>query len=287
MNSEDDFPEADEAPGAKTETTGSGTATPQPSVGETLSATRKRRRLSLADIAAETRIPKRHLETIEAGRFEDLPSRTYAIGFSRNYARAVNLDERAIADRVREEMGAAGPRHSSVGQGMEPGDPAKLPSRGLALFGGIAALILLLGVITYASTYYGAGAGPAALTGPGEAGGAGLAEADADTPSSADDAFAASSAPSADGEVIFTALEDGVWVRFYEAGGERLFEAQMESGESFALPPTAKEPRINTGRPDAFAITIGGREVPKLAEEPVTMGDTPISAAALLARPEA
>jgi hypothetical protein len=76
-------------------------------------------------------------------------------------------------------------------------------------------------------------------------------------------------------------------VRFYEADGERLFEAQMVSGETFELPANASEPRINTGRPDAFAITIGGREVPKLAEEPVTMGDTPISAAALLARPEA
>ena len=91
-------------------------------------------------------------------------------------------------------------------------------------------------------------------------------------------------AMSQDGQVIFTALEDGVWVRFYEDGGERLFEAQMASGDRFELPNDAVEPRINTGRPDAFAITIGGQEVPKLSDEPITMGDTPISAAALLAR---
>ena len=86
--------------------------------------------------------------------------------------------------------------------------------------------------------------------------------------------------------MIFTALEDGVWVRVYEEDGERLFEAQMASGDTFELPVTASEPRINTGRPDAFAITIDGREVPKLSDEPVTMGNTPISAAALLARAE-
>jgi hypothetical protein len=84
--------------------------------------------------------------------------------------------------------------------------------------------------------------------------------------------------------VVFTALEDGVWVRFYDADGERLFEKQMVRGEQFEVPRDAREPRINTGRPDAFGITIGGREVPKLADEPITLGDAIVSAEALLAR---
>ncbi len=283
MSSEDDFSGADEAPDAQTET-----AKAPPNAGETLLAARERRGLTLDNIAAETRIPKRHLETIEAGDFGELPSRTYAIGFARSYARAVNLDEKAIADQVREEMGEAEPRYSSVGQGMEPGDPAKLPSRGLALFGGIAALVLLLGLISFASTYYGSGDGPGSLIASGEGESQELAQTDADAAAASGAGLAEEEqAPDSDGKVVFTALEDGVWVRFYEADGERLFEAQMVSGETFELPASASEPRINTGRPDAFAITIGGREVPKLAEEPVTMGDTPISAAALLARPEA
>ena len=246
------------------------------SASETLRAAREEKRMTLEQVVAETRIPKRHLETIEAGRFEDLPSRTYAIGFTRSYARAVGLDEVALADQVREEMGSAGPRYSSVGQGMEPGDPAKLPSRGLALFGGIAALILLLGIISVAGTYYGAGEGPASL----------LRANEEDTPDAAPALTEADREPDTqeaalnpEGQVVFTALEDGIWVRFYEAEGERLFEAQMANGETFALPQTANEPRINTGRPDAFAITIDGREVPKLADQPVTLGDSPISAA--------
>jgi hypothetical protein len=87
--------------------------------------------------------------------------------------------------------------------------------------------------------------------------------------------------------VVFTALEAGVWVRFSEEGGERLLEKIMSEGETFELPKTASDPRINTGRPDLLAITIDGQSVPKLAEEPIVIGNAPISAADLLARGDA
>lgn len=250
--------------------------------GEQLRLARERARLSLEHVGAQTRIPVRHLETIESGHFDELPSRTYALGFARNYAKAVGLDEAAIADLVRAEMGDAGPRYSTIGQGMEPGDPAKLPSAGLAWFGGFAALILVIGVIAFASTYYAEGTGPASLLASAETPDEASAAAEGDA---AEPAPTAAAAASADGQVVFTAIEDGVWVRFYEKDGERLFEATMAEGDTFELPKTATDPLINTGRPDAFAITIDGRQVPKLADEPVTMGDTPISAAALLERP--
>jgi hypothetical protein len=88
---------------------------------------------------------------------------------------------------------------------------------------------------------------------------------------------------------VLTALEDGVWVRIYEEGGERLLEKQLARDESFTLPADAADPRINTGRPDLLAITVGGKSVPRLAERPTTLAAAPISAAALLARsaPEA
>jgi len=250
------------------------------SAGERLRLAREAKKQSLDHISAETRIPVRHLETIESGHFEELPARTYAIGFARNYARAVGLDELEMADQVREEMGTGGIRYSSVGQGMEPGDPAKLPTKGLAWFGGFAALVLVIGIIAFASTYYGAGEGPGSLL-------AGTQDQQEGTQDQAGAAAASDAAPAdinAEGQVVFTALEDGIWVRFYEEEGDRLFEAQMDSGQTFELPQTASNPLINTGRPDAFTITIDGREVPKLSDEPITMGDTPISAAALLAR---
>jgi hypothetical protein len=81
-----------------------------------------------------------------------------------------------------------------------------------------------------------------------------------------------------------TALEGGVWLRIYEEGGARLFERELTRGETVTVPPTATDPRINTGRPDALAITIGGQSVAKLSDRPTTISGVPVSAAALLAR---
>ncbi|MEM7779996.1 MAG: RodZ domain-containing protein [Pseudomonadota bacterium] len=256
------------------------TETSSASVGDRLRTAREKQRLDLEHIAAETRIPVRHLKTIEAGDYSALPSRTYAIGFTRTYARIVGLDEVEIADAVREELADGQARSSAILGAMEPGDPAKLPSAGLAWAGGLAAIVLTVGVVAFLSTRFGAGDPLPSLLANDDTLEQVVPMTDTDNAGAAEtiDAMPLT------GEVVFTALEDGIWVRFYEDGGDRLFEATMASGESFELPGDATEPRINTGRPDAFAITIGGREVPKLADEPVTMGDTPISAAALLAR---
>ncbi|NQZ47622.1 MAG: DUF4115 domain-containing protein [Erythrobacter sp.] len=250
-------------------------------VGDRLRSAREARRMDLKEIADQTRIPLRHLSAIEAGDFAALPSRTYAIGFSRSFARAVGLDETSIADAVREELADNAARASASASGMEPGDSAKLPSAGLARFALVAALILAAGLIAFFTSYFNAGETLPPII---------AQETQTAPPAVAQTEMAATQdAPEApvagpDGAVVFTALEDGVWVRFYEDGGDRLFEDTMEVGESFELPGDTVDPRINTGRPDAFAITIGGAQVPKLAETPVTMGDAAVSAEALLSR---
>jgi cytoskeleton protein RodZ len=96
---------------------------------------------------------------------------------------------------------------------------------------------------------------------------------------------AATPAPAATGgEVVFTALEPGIWVKFYDASGLQLMQKQMAMGERYAIPADANGPQLWTGRPDALSITVGGRPVPKLAEEQTTMKDVQVSAEALLAR---
>lgn len=248
--------------------------------GARLKAAREEKRLTLDLIAAETRIPKRHLETIEADDFDALPARTYAIGFARSYARAVECDEKEIADLVREQISHSGPRSSAMGQDMEPGDPAKLPSKGLVIFGGVAALIFALGVITFAGTYYGAGDGPASLLSAIEAEEvAPPVEQAAET----SEAAASESPPNLEGQVVFTALASSGWVRFYENEGDVLFEGFLEEGETYVVPEDAQDPWINTGRANQYAITIGGQSVPLLSDEMVQL-QAPISAEALLAR---
>jgi hypothetical protein len=92
-------------------------------------------------------------------------------------------------------------------------------------------------------------------------------------------------AAAAAGPVAFTALEPGIWVRFSDGSGKRLMEKQMALGESYTLPADAAGPKVRTGRPDALRITVGGKEVPRLAAKPVNVRDAPVSATALLARP--
>ncbi|MEM7665893.1 MAG: RodZ domain-containing protein [Pseudomonadota bacterium] len=255
--------------------------------GDHLRAAREEQKLELEHVSAQTRIPIRHLEVIEAGDFDSLPSRAYAIGFSRTYATAMGLDADEVVDLVRTDMAESRTYRAVMAGEMEPGDPAKLPSAGLAWFGGFAALILAVGLVAFFTDYFAAGTGPAPLVAEADRAEAGTSELALGEDGSANGGASVAAMPTSSGQVVFTALEDGIWVRFYEDGGERLFESQMATGDRFELPVGASEPRINTGRPDAFAITIDGQTVPKLSEEPVTIGGAPVSAAALLARADA
>ncbi len=247
---------------------------PQPAAagpGASLRAAREAKRLELTHIAAETRIPLRHLEAIEAEKFDTLPSRTYAIGFARTYAKAVGLDDAAIADAVRAELADGSVRRTVPSATMEPGDPARLPSAGLAWAAAAAVLILALGIFAFAGSYFGAGTGPGSLLSPEPAATAAPKPAPA-------------AAPAPSGPVVLTALEDGIWVRLYEEGGERLTERTLKLGETIEVPVAAKDPRLNTGRPDALSVTIGGQSAPKLSDTPITVSGLPVSAAALVAR---
>ena len=51
--------------------------------GAMLAEARAKAKLDLAEVSARTRIPQRHLAAVEAGEYGKLPSRTYAVGFSR------------------------------------------------------------------------------------------------------------------------------------------------------------------------------------------------------------
>ena len=196
--------------------------------------------------------------TIEAGEFAALPARTYAIGFSRTYAKAVGLDDAEVADRVRIELDMQnhGPRYRA--DGFEPGDPARVPSRLLGWLSVIAVVLVLAALFVIFRPYFSPAAQQRAAPPP--------------------------AAANARGAVVFTALEERVWVKFYDASGTQLMQKEMARGERYTVPADAEGPQLWTGRPDALAITVGGRAVPKLAEEERVMRDVPVTAQALLAR---
>lgn len=112
--------------------------------GEKLKSARARRGMSLSDLAAETRVPMRHLESIERSEFSALPGHTYTVGFVRSYARAVALDDIAIVNALRAELSSGGhERYEAPLQNYEPADPARVPSKTLAwTAAAVAALVL-------------------------------------------------------------------------------------------------------------------------------------------------
>jgi cytoskeletal protein RodZ len=246
---------------------------PLDGVGGRLLRAREAAGITRVQLAAITRIPERHLAAIEVGDFTALPAKTYAIGFSRSYARAVGLDEQDIATEVRAELAeleADSPRRSAA-PSFEPSDPARVPSAGFAWLSALAALVLILaGLAWWRGMFAPGGDLPSILP--------------EESPSAAASEAPATPAPVAGGAVVFTALEPLVWVKFTDAAGNQLFQKELLQGESYTVPADQTEVRLTTARPQALSITVGGQSVAKLADVRQTMRDVPVTAAALLAR---
>lgn len=244
-----------------------------------LRAARQALGLSVADVAARTRITLRHIESLEAGDYGAMQGRPYVIGFAKAYARAVGLDDIAIAEAVRTELEGSGQRpEPRVLNQFEVGDPAKTPSRlvgWLSLL--VIAAILAMGGVFWRS-YYAPAVSLPSLVQDQEQTAAELTRRQAASPP------AVKAPPATNGPVVFTALEEAIWVKFYDGQGRQLMQKQLAKGESYTVPGDAVGPKVWTGRPDALAITIGGQAVPRLAEAEKVMKDVPIDAASLLAR---
>src|SRR5580698_823253 len=60
--------------------------------------------LTLAHINERTKIPFNHLESIEQGKFDDLPEPVYVAGFIKRYADCVGLDGQQMADEYRHDL---------------------------------------------------------------------------------------------------------------------------------------------------------------------------------------
>jgi len=239
-----------------------------PSVGQRLRAAREEKGLSLEDIAAQTRIPRRHLESIENADWDKLPAPTYTIGFARSYASSVGLDRAEVADQLRTEIGGSRPQTMLSPEVFEPADPARTMPKAL-VFGAIAAVIILIVVMTWLNKR--------------------SLEPDETTtnaPATAAPAAAQPSAPPpaatpAQGPVTLTATE-AVWLQVSEKGGATLFAGTLQPGQSYAVPPTATAPVLKTGKPEALRITVGTATAPAVGPAATTVNDVSLLPADLL-----
>lgn len=217
-----------------------------PTVGERLRAAREEKKLSLEDIAAQTRIPLRHLESIEGADWDNLPAPTYTVGFAKSYAGAVGLDRTEIGEQLREEMG--GQRFATTqAEVFEAADPARTMPKSLVI-GAVAAVILLIVLMSWLNrrSLDQTEVPPPAVTAP------------AQTPRPI--APAPVQPATAQGPVVLTATGPA-WIQVKD-GGKTLFEGELTPGQTYAVPATAIAPVLRAGAPEALRITVGNAVAP-------------------------
>lgn len=245
----------------------------RPNVSAQLKQAREAAGLSIKDIATKTRVPIRHLENLEAENFTALPGLTYVLGFVRNYARALELDDVALVDQLRTDLaGEDSLRRNYADSAYAPADPAHIPPKSFA-WGALAVLaVILIGFGIYKAVSSGMFAG--STTADVE-----LAETEPEMPKPA------ASAPigATSGPVVLTAKEEA-WVRIYTEDGRVLLEKVMTKGDSFTIPEDVEKPLLNAGRLQNLVVTVGGKDVGSLGPDDISVSDLDISAATLVAK---
>lgn len=221
-----------------------------PTVGERLRAAREEKKLSLEDIAAQTRIPQRHLESIETADWDKLPAPTYTVGFAKSYAGAVGLDRTEIGDQLREEMG--GQRFfSSQAEVIEAADPARTMPKWLVISAVIAVIliIIVMSMLNRRSLEQPSSNAPAVAP-----------AAPANKPVQQRPAAPPAAPVLAQGPVALTAVAPA-WIEVTDQG-KTLFEGMMSPGQTYNVPPTATAPLLKAGKPEALKITVGSAVAP-------------------------
>lgn len=227
-------------------------ASEPPPVGERLREAREKKKLSLDDVAAQTRIPLRHLSSIETGDWENLPAPTYTIGFAKNYAAAVGLDRTEIGNQLREEMG--GQRFAANATDVfEPADPRRTMPKSLVI-GAILAVVVLIALMSWLNNRSLQPADQAAQQATAQT------NAPAVQPTPAQP-VAPASAP-AQGPVVLTATAPA-WISVTDQG-KSLFQGLLQPGQTFTVPSTAAAPMLKAGKPEALTVTVGGAQAPQV-----------------------
>ena len=237
-------------------------------VGQRLRAAREAKGLSIEDVASSTRIPTRHLQTLEDSEWDKLPAATYSIGFAKNYAAAVGLDRAEIADQLRAEMGSELPAHftTATPENFEPLDSDRSMPKGLVV-GALIALVVIVVLLTWLSNRELRGNEVAA-------------EAAIDNL-----ALAATPPPAAQGTVVITANE-AAWIDVRD-GATILKQGELAAGQSYEVPATASAPTLTTAKPEALRISVGTGDAPAVGPAGVRVANVSLLGPDLLRGPVA
>ena len=237
--------------------------------GERLRTAREALGLSLEDVATSTRIPTRHLTSLETGDFARLPAPTYSVGFAKSYAGAVGLDRHEIGEQLRAEIGGTRLAPHQAEQ-FEPMNPARAMPRWL-IFVAIAAIIAVALAASWLSNR--------SLNAPDNV------VADDSTALGTVPAAAPPAAAAASGPVVITA-DQQAWISVRD-GTTLLKEGVLEPGQSFAVPPTATAPTLTTAKAEALRISVGTASAPQVGPTATRVSNVSLLGPDLLRGPAA
>ena len=245
-----------------------------PSAGERLRVAREKKGLSLEDVAAQTRIPQRHLASIETGNWDNLPAPTYTIGFAKSYASAVGLDRTDIGNQLREEMG--GQRFASNPTDVfEPADPRRTMPKGLVI-GTIFAVVVLVFLFSWLnkrSLEQTDQQQQAQSSAPAPA-----------VPKKIATAPAAVHLGTPQGPVVLTAVAP-VWLQVSQKDGPTLFSGTLQPGQTYTVPPSATAPLLKTGKPEGLKVSVGNQVAPPVGPPATTVSKVSLLPADLMRMP--
>ena len=236
-------------------------------VGERLRAAREEQGMSLEQLAATTRIPTRHLESLENSNWAALPAPTYSMGFAKNYAGAVGLDRAEIADQLREEMGGTRPTQMLSNDLFEPADPKRAMPRGLVIGAIIALVLVAIGLTWLSNRNLSAGDDAIAAT---------------ESPAAATDAPVAVT-PVGPPPVVITANAPA-WIEVRD-GDAVLVQRELALGQSYEVPASAAAPTLTTAKPESLRISVGTADAPQVGPAGRKVSGVSLKGPALLKGP--
>lgn len=245
---------------------------PDASVGDQLRQAREAKGLTLDDVAAQTRIPIRHLRSIEDSRWEDLPAVTYTIGFARNYANAVGLDGAEIGRTLRYQIGGVERPATVSPEIYAPSDPARAPSRTIVW----VAVLLLIGLVAAYLIWRSQSQD-----------GAAPAEQKVEQADTAPAPEAPPAAPqNVTGQQVTLVAVQPVWFRITDRAdnNRRVTERILQPNEQYQVPLNIRQPLIRTSEPQNMRLLINGQDTGLLSTERRQIRDQSLLAQDLAAR---
>jgi len=118
---------------------------PLETVGQDLRAARLRRGDDLATVSKYLKIRKDHLEAIEEDRLEQLPGRTYAVGFVRSYADYLGLDTQQCLERFKAEIAGRSDTDNVPNVTVIDEDENRRLPQGWKIIAGVIVLLMIYG----------------------------------------------------------------------------------------------------------------------------------------------